>query len=387
MNNEYLIAAVKQVLNSVPAVYAYIAGSMNTPFFKESSDIDLVVIWEDKPTLEQRNKFISLFPLNLPIEWSFLDTQGEIIRDAVKFANLNKIEIYHHTYSALEYALQTQYEADGLAYSIANRLPLILNEAMEEYINSHQKNLRIEKQNLAFSVMDNLKKTMITGSLIHDVVRLYSFSQWNSVPAQKHWKKIIEMIPNGELLLDNAERWLNGSIGLVQKWGDTAPPLILSVDENSHLKKYDPTIAPLIFEKIEAQRTRLQEYLSWPKKIKTLEDQEAFGRQADLQWDQGQAFHYQIFEENVFQGAISIHSMNYSERSFEFGYWVDQDSEGKGYISKGLEALMKEMKMAGWKIARIRTQYGNIKSQRVPARTRMSLSKEDSSFLYYERVL
>lgn len=168
----------------------------------------------------------------------------------------------------------------------------------------------------------------------------------------------------------------------------TAPPNSFPIPgSKAILKKHDRTTAPLVFNRIEMQRERLKQYLSWPQNVKSLENQESFGQNAELQWFKGTAFHFQIFEGAKFQGAISIHSLNHQERSFEFGYWSDQDSEGKGYISRSLQALMKHMGNSGWKIAKIRTAHGNTKSQRVAERIGMNISKRDSSFLYFEKPI
>lgn len=385
MNRDHLISRFKQILNSVPAVYAYIAGSFNTPFHSPNSDIDLVVIWEDEPTMEQRNKFMSLLSLNANIEWAYFDAKGSIVRDAIKFADFKKTEIYHHTFTAFEYALQTQYSADGLAYSINNRVPLILNDSMEEYINSYQRKNISQKQDIAFSIVANFKNGSTSRAQLSEIIQLYALTQWNSIPAQKHWDKIVDTIPKSPLLLLDIVIWLTDSIGLILKWGEIMPSPVSPIFENSYIKKYSPQTESFVFSRVSQQRNRLQQYLNWPQKIKALEDQQAFSLQADSQWNNGLAFHFQIFSTDHFQGAVSIHSLNYQERSFEFGYWVDQVAEGKGFISRGLEVLMTEMKLSGWKTAKIRTISGNIKSQRVAARIGMSLSGVDGNVLFYEK--
>ncbi len=146
------------------------------------------------------------------------------------------------------------------------------------------------------------------------------------------------------------------------------------------VRKQDAKHAEAVFEKVQAQKERLQEFLSWPIHVNTLEDQLSFLRKADMQWAAGQAYHFQIFKDETFAGAISIHSLNYQARSFEFGYWVDSESEGKGLITQSLQLLMTAMADKGWKQAKIRTTQQNIRSQRVAQRLGMILHSQNDHF-------
>ncbi|WP_148278816.1 GNAT family N-acetyltransferase [Bdellovibrio bacteriovorus] len=153
------------------------------------------------------------------------------------------------------------------------------------------------------------------------------------------------------------------------------------------VRKQDARHAKIVFEKVQAQKERLQEFLSWPVQINSLKDQTNFSQKADMLWAAGQAYHFQIFKDEEFAGAISIHSLNYLARSFEFGYWVDSESEGKGLVKESLQILMMAMADRGWKQVKIRTTHRNIRSQKVAEKIGMTPDSQTEHFKTYSKAL
>ncbi|WP_374033376.1 GNAT family N-acetyltransferase [Bdellovibrio bacteriovorus] len=173
----------------------------------------------------------------------------------------------------------------------------------------------------------------------------------------------------------------------LQEFTPLAPADAYFGNSGISVRKQDAQHAEFVFEKVQAQKERLQEFLSWPIHINTLEDQLSFSRKADIQWAAGQAYHFQIFKEEVFAGAISIHSLNYQTRSFEFGYWVDSEYEGKGLVQESLLLLIKAMAARGWRQAIIRTNYQNIRSQTVAQKLGMTLLSQTDHFRIFSANL
>ncbi|MFV8258000.1 GNAT family N-acetyltransferase [Bdellovibrio bacteriovorus] len=172
-----------------------------------------------------------------------------------------------------------------------------------------------------------------------------------------------------------------------QEFTPLAPSDIYFGNSGVSVRKQDARHAESVFEKVQAQKERLQEFLSWPVHINTLEDQLSFSRKADMQWAAGQAYHFQIFKDEIFAGAISIHSLNYQARSFEFGYWLDSESEGNGLMTKSLQLLMTAMAERGWIQAKIRTPLQNIRSQRVAQKLGMTSDSQTEHFKTYTKPL
>lgn len=165
------------------------------------------------------------------------------------------------------------------------------------------------------------------------------------------------------------------------------PANILSGNFGVSVRKQDVQHAEVVFRKVQKQKDRLQEFLSWPVHINNLEDQLNFSLKADLQWESGQAYHFQVFMGETFVGAISVHSLNYQARSFEFGYWVDSESEGKGLIQESLKLLMAAMSDKGWREAKIRTTHLNLRSQKVAEKIGMTLESKTEHFRTYSKHL
>ncbi|ASD63382.1 GNAT family N-acetyltransferase [Bdellovibrio bacteriovorus] len=166
-----------------------------------------------------------------------------------------------------------------------------------------------------------------------------------------------------------------------------APADIFFGNSGVSVRKQEARHAEVVFKKVQSQKERLQEFLNWPIHINTLEDQLNFSLKTDIQWAAGHAYHFQIFKDETFAGAISIHSLNYQNRSFEFGYWVDSEYEGKGLVQESLLLLIKAMAARGWRQAIIRTNNQNIRSQNVAQKLGMTLQSETDHFRIFSATL
>lgn len=386
MTKEIMIHNLRKIIDNLPnIIYAYVGGSFNTPFRTQASDIDLILVWRERPLHRDRNEILNriLTTFNAAKEWSFFDAEDEIVRDAIKLQNLSKIEIYHHSFIAFEYALQNLLQEDGFVYSISNRVPLVSRPDIETFVESYLPSKINIRQDFLFTIMANYQAKSLDESTLKNIIGLYSIYKYGGVPSSKHQSRIIIDIPKNELLMDGRlAEWISLSLELLFSWGEISPDTQL-LSKDFFLEKQNSKTTLQVYEKIIEQKERLAAHLSWPGKIQSLKDQEEFSLRANSQWSKGQAFHFQIFYQKQFVGAISIHTLNYLDRSFEFGYWIDQNSEGKGLITQGLKLLLPEMQGKGWRKAKIRTAKENIKSRSVAERLKMEVETTSETSVMY----
>lgn len=389
MNKETILHAIYETLTDLPLIYAYVGGSFNTPLRHPDSDVDLFLIWETKPSKTTRKEILNRLETNLKntVEWTHLDKDGDIMLDAIKVKNHQKVEIYHNSFRAFEYTLNNQELLEGLSFSIYNRLPLISQPTIEKYIESYRKAWIKELRNLHFSIMSAYQNKKANQNTQLEIIKMFSIHKYGAVPSKKHFDRTANEIPDKTLLASSTSSWIEKHRQTLYIWGKASPVEMIEVNSTTVLQKQKSDLSLAIFEKVKQQKERLEEFLTWPVHINTLEDQMRFSDKADFQWQEGQAYHFQILENSVFAGAISIHSMNYLNRSFEFGYWVDKAFEGRGLVHQNLQALIAEMANKGWKQAKIRSSQGNIRSQKVAEKLGMNLDSRTEHFNTYSLQL
>lgn len=242
-----------------------------------------------------------------------------------------------------------------------------------------------KKQSLYFSIMNNKELNQLDQNTFESIVSLFSIFNYESVPARKHWDKIIKEIPNYNLLINGLfADWLTQSTELLMTWAGTMPEKLISPTDSYTLIKYNPDLEVHVFHQVQNQRERLQAYLTWPRHIQTIDDQKDFSKKVESQWRDGKAYHFQILSGGQFAGAISIHSLDYQNRRFEFGYWMVEGFEGKGLLNHGLKLLINSMLQKGWLTPRIRTSKNNVKSKRVAERLGMVIHSQTESYITYE---
>jgi len=387
MTKEAITNLFKKILSEYDSapLYSYLGGSFNTPFFNESSDLDVMLIWPNIPSKEERILIVDHISkaFEMEKEWAFFDDEDQVVRDAVKLQGYRKIEIYHHDFISFEKTLNSQSFENGLAFSLANRKSLQNECEIDWFIDSFlpsSKQVEVEASNLYFSIKADLsQKTEIRMTGLN-YAKLYCLTVYGLIPAGKHLAKIEKQVLNQEDVIIQA----------AAKFG-FKPNSRFTISPSIEIKKYDPTLNEHVFNMIQTQRERLNQFLSWPEKIKSLDDQNEFSLRAERQWLSDSAYHLQIFSDSQFSGAISIHSLNFAKRSFEFGYWIDERREGKGLVGQSLSVLIHEMNLKGWKKAIITCRSDNQRSQSMAIRMGMTLEstteRTGNTYLSFSKVL
>ncbi len=114
------------------------------------------------------------------------------------------------------------------------------------------------------------------------------------------------------------------------------PPGRVDLGDGASIRLLVPEDAPVVFETVDRNRERLRPWLAWVDRTLGPADTRAF---IDLTIaTQGREFAYGIYVDDAFVGAIGLHT-DPEHRSAMIGYWIDEEHEGRGLVTKASRAL------------------------------------------------
>jgi ribosomal-protein-serine acetyltransferase len=118
--------------------------------------------------------------------------------------------------------------------------------------------------------------------------------------------------------------------------GTPRPPERIDLGEGASVRLLVPEDGLVVFEAADRNRERLRPWLGWVDRTLGPADTCAF-IEATIA-TQGREFAYGIYVDNSFVGAIGLHP-DPENRSAMIGYWIDEEHEGQGLVTKASRAL------------------------------------------------
>jgi len=161
--------------------------------------------------------------------------------------------------------------------------------------------------------------------------------------------------------------------------------ITMKIDNDLFLRQLSESDAVPLFTAIDRNRTYLKQWLPWLNTSNGSEDTLAFIRTTLEQFANNDGFAAGIFYSNVVVGTIGFHKVDWLNRSVEIGYWLSEELQGKGIVTKACKAFT-DYAFSEWGLHRvqIRCAVGNAKSCRIPER--LGFTKEGfqrhGEFLY-----
>lgn len=126
------------------------------------------------------------------------------------------------------------------------------------------------------------------------------------------------------------------------------PPPVLDLPQaidgpRVRLRPYRAEDAAAVWEAVQASRAHLSAWLPWALHYSSIEDARAFVRQARERFLSGDDLTVGIFDQadDRFLGGSGLHRINWVLRSFEIGYWLRRDAEGRGYMHETVLLLTR----------------------------------------------
>lgn len=143
----------------------------------------------------------------------------------------------------------------------------------------------------------------------------------------------------------------------------------IQIDETLSLHLARHELAEPIFQAIDENRAFLRQWLPWVDGTRSLEDTKTFIRESMQHNSDGSRLTLFIMSKGKLAGSLGVVHFNKEHRRCEIGYWLREDLQGQGIMSRALAAfiafLFQKKRMNRLEILII---PGNEKSRAVPLR-------------------
>jgi len=155
----------------------------------------------------------------------------------------------------------------------------------------------------------------------------------------------------------------------MQPLGKPHFPPVFDLGGDLFLHSAEPHNAEEVFGVVDASREHLRAWLPWVDASREAKDTRAFLEQVAGQHLRGEAATFLIRERGTLAGIVGLHNFDTVNRSYQIGYWLAKDFEGRGLITRSCEHLVTvTFEFYEMERAVIRCALGNIRSAAVPKR-------------------
>lgn len=141
------------------------------------------------------------------------------------------------------------------------------------------------------------------------------------------------------------------------------------VDENIELRMTETHDAEELNALIEGSKNHIKRWAAWLKDERSSENTLEFIKRNLKNFAAGEGFAVGIFYQNKLAGQIEYNYINSAHRKTEIGYWLGENFQGKGLMTKSCRALIDyafhELKLNR---VELRCAVENTKSRKVAER-------------------
>ncbi|MBF0300385.1 MAG: GNAT family N-acetyltransferase [Oligoflexia bacterium] len=142
------------------------------------------------------------------------------------------------------------------------------------------------------------------------------------------------------------------------------------VGDNIILKKHQIETAEVMFNLVDKDRKRLQEFLPWVEATTSISDVIEYIKGCLERWEKYEEFTYSMFRKNdqQYMGNVGIHAIRWNHNKCEMGYWIGSEFEGKGFVREATYLLEQTMFNLGFNRIVIKCSTRNLRSVAIPIR-------------------
>lgn len=127
--------------------------------------------------------------------------------------------------------------------------------------------------------------------------------------------------------------------------------------------------AQAVFRAIDKNRKYLRQWLPWLDDSTTVEDTLKYIRSDISEFEKKEGLDLGIWYENQWIGGIGFHAFGGKNRKSTIGYWLSEDSQGKGIMTDATRALVTYgFGQLNLNRIEIRCATENVKSRAIPER-------------------
>lgn len=163
----------------------------------------------------------------------------------------------------------------------------------------------------------------------------------------------------------------------------------IDVDDELRLEVLHASLARQLHEVVEENRHYLAQTLPWAEETSTLDDTREFIGLRRRVFEHGRAIPLAIIYRGDIVGGLGMDVVDPEIRCGELGYWLDEDHQGMGLMTRSVSALL-DVAFGAWRMHRIEvhTTPQNSPSVRVAERLGFVLegTKRQAGMLAGRRV-
>lgn len=127
--------------------------------------------------------------------------------------------------------------------------------------------------------------------------------------------------------------------------------------------------APALFAVVNRERAHLRRWMSWVDPTTSEDDILAFIRRSLQQFASNEGFSAGVWVDGAVAGVITLHKIDWLNRTGEIGYWLAREAQGRGIMTDAAKAVtghaLVELDLHR---VEIRCAQGNAKSAAIPKR-------------------
>lgn len=115
----------------------------------------------------------------------------------------------------------------------------------------------------------------------------------------------------------------------------------LPVDEDIRLVLRDPNEAEALFSLIDRNRGHLRPWFNWVDTTQSVDTTRKYLEMCVQGFEAGTLVDLGIRYRDEWVGSLSLHAIEKASSKAEIGYWVAQDHQGKGIVTRAVRALIE----------------------------------------------
>jgi ribosomal-protein-serine acetyltransferase len=141
------------------------------------------------------------------------------------------------------------------------------------------------------------------------------------------------------------------------------------IDDHLELRILEDHHADELYALVINNRAHARQWLPWVDDTKSVDDTKAFIRRSLERFAKQDGFQCGIFEDGKLVGGIGHLYVNWSAKKTEVGYWLAEQAQGRGIMTRAVIAMMNHaFDVYGMNRFEIHCATGNQRSRAIPER-------------------
>jgi ribosomal-protein-serine acetyltransferase len=142
----------------------------------------------------------------------------------------------------------------------------------------------------------------------------------------------------------------------------------IQADGEVSLRLHEERHAEELFRLVDENRAHLRPWLPWVDANKSPEDTREFIRQMLVRLSDGREYGFGILYRGTLVGAVGL-DVAKQTREAEVGYWLSEDAQGRGIVSRATQALVHfSFEDLGLNVVVVKCAKDNVRSRAIPER-------------------